>query len=154
MRARTATGLAALVVVGALAGAGCTGAPAGSQATDAGSGTYTTRQTQIFHDYLPYAYAVLINTTVPYGGVIEPDQFATRAQWSALELQGQHLCDVARTSGWPAARASLKATLGDAVRAGIDPGVYVTTMAASVTTQASYCPELAAGALGSDSAAG
>lgn len=148
MRAWAKVGLAGLVTVGLLTASGC--AHTASQPP----ASYTAQQTKVFHDYLPYAYAVLINTTVPYGGVIEPDQFATDAQWAALERQGQQLCDTARDKGWPAARSSLAATLSDATKAGIDPSVYLTTMAASVTTQASYCPDLAEGALGDVSTAG
>ena len=112
--------------------------------------TYTDRQTQIFHEYLPYAVAVLINTKVPYGGVIELDQFASDARWAQLESQGKLLCDDARAHGWPSARASLEATLTDAKKTGIDTRLYVIPLVASVITQASYCPDLADGALPTD----
>jgi hypothetical protein len=111
------------------------------------SATYSTQQTAVFHEFLPYAVAAMVNTKVPYGGRIEPDQLAGADEWRRLELQGQQLCDNARAHGWPDAKASLTATLADATRAGIDPAIYVTAMVASVVTQASYCPELAAGAL-------
>ena len=50
-----------------------------------GPANYNEAQAQIFHDYLPYAYAVLVNSKVIYGGVIQPDQFATDARWVELE---------------------------------------------------------------------
>ena len=89
----------------------------------------------------------MVNTKVPYGAMIEPDQLADPTEWGQLESQGQQLCDDARAHGWPQAKATMTASLADATRAGIDPDIYVTAMVASVVTQASYCPDLAAGAL-------
>ena len=135
MRTWAVLGAAAMLLTG------CAGS------SSQGSATYTAGQTMVFHEYLPYAVAVLINTKVPYGGVIEPDQFASDERWAQLESQGKQLCDDARAHGWPSARASLEATLTDAKKTGIDTRLYVIPIVASVTTQASYCPELAAGAL-------
>ncbi len=108
---------------------------------------YTEQQTQIFHDYLPYAYAVLVNSKVIYGGVIDPNQFADDAQWVKLETQGQLLCDDARANGWKAARQTLTASLADAEKSGIETRIYEIPLIAAVTTAGSFCPDLAAGAL-------
>ena len=112
-----------------------------------GPANYNEAQAQIFHDYLPYAYAVLVNSKVIYGGVIQPDQFATDARWVALETQAKGLCDQARADGWESARASLKQTLVDAERSGIETRVYEIPLIAAATTIGSFCPDLAEGAL-------
>ena len=139
---RTSSLLSTAVVLGA--GALLLTACAGSTPASA---SYSTQQTAVFHEFLPYAVAAMVNTKVPYGGRIEPDQLAGADEWHRLELQGQQLCDDARAHGWPDAKSTLTASLADATRAGIDPNIYVTAMVASVVTQASYCPELAEGAL-------
>jgi hypothetical protein len=112
-----------------------------------GPANYNEAQAQIFHDYLPYAYAVLVNSKVIYGGVIQPDQFATDARWAELETQAKGLCDEARADGWESARASLKQTLVDAERSGIETRVYEIPLIAAATTIGSFCPDLAEGAL-------
>lgn len=126
--------------VGALLLTACTGA-------SSSTGAYTSQQTAVFHEFLPYAVAAMVNSKVPYGGQIEPDQLADADEWSRLELQGQRLCDDARAHGWPEAKATMTSSLAEATQAGIDPNIYVTAMVASVVTQASYCPDLATGAL-------
>ena len=117
---------------------------AGSQSTAA---AYTSQQTAVFHEFFPYAIAAMVNTKVPYGGMIEPDQLAGPDEWRRLEKQGQQLCDDARAHGWPPAKSTMTESLSDATRAGIDPAIYVTAMVASVVTRASYCPELSTGAI-------
>ena len=112
-----------------------------------GPANYNEAQAQIFHDYLPYAYAVLVNSKVIYGGVIQPDQFATDARWAELETQAKGLCDEARADGWESARASLKQTLVDAESSGIETRVYEIPLIAAATTVGSFCPDLADGAL-------
>jgi hypothetical protein len=112
-----------------------------------GPANYNEAQAQIFHDYLPYAYAVLVNSKVIYGGVIQPDQFATDARWVELETQAKGLCDEARADGWESARASLKKTLVDAESSGIETRVYEIPLIAAATTVGSFCPDLANGAL-------
>jgi hypothetical protein len=112
-----------------------------------GPANYNEVQAQIFHDYLPYAYAVLVNSKVIYGGVIQPDQFATDARWAELETQAKGLCDEARADGWESARASLKKTLVDAESSGIETRVYEIPLIAAATTVGSFCPDLANGAL-------
>ena len=112
-----------------------------------GPANYTEAQAQIFHDYLPYAYAVLVNSKVIYGGVIQPDQFATDARWAELETQAKGLCDEARADGWESARASLSNTLADATSSGIETSVYEIPLIAAATTVGSFCPDLAEGAL-------
>ena len=112
-----------------------------------GPANYSAAQAQIFHDYLPYAYAVLVNSKVIYGGVIQPDQFATDARWAELETQAKGLCDEARADGWESARASLKKTLVDAESSGIETRVYEIPLIAAATTVGSFCPDLANGAL-------
>jgi hypothetical protein len=112
-----------------------------------GPANYNEAQAQIFHDYLPYAYAVLVNSKVIYGGVIQPDQFATDARWVELETQAKGLCDEARADGWESARASLKKTLVDAESSGIETRVYEIPLIAAATTVGSFCPDLAEGAL-------
>jgi hypothetical protein len=134
MRTPVVLGFGALLLT-ACAGSGSSAAP------------YTAQQTAVFHEFLPYAVAAMVNTKVPYGAMIEPDQLADPTEWGQLESQGQQLCDDARAHGWPQAKATMTASLADATRAGIDPNIYVTAMVASVVTQASYCPDLAAGAL-------
>jgi len=121
--------------------------------TSTSTGAYTPQQTAVFHEFLPYAVAAMVNSKVPYGGRIQPDQLAGADEWSRLELQGQQLCEDARAHGWPEAKATMTASLAEATQAGIDPNIYVTAMVASVVTQASYCPELATGALPPISAA-
>jgi len=112
-----------------------------------GPASYSAAQAQIFHDYLPYAYAVLVNSKVIYGGVIQPDQFATDARWAELETQAKSLCDEARADGWESARASLSNSLSDAASSGIETSVYEIPLIAAATTVGSFCPELADGAL-------
>ena len=112
-----------------------------------GPANYNEAQAQIFHDYLPYAYAVLVNSKVIYGGVIQPDQFATDARWAELETQAKGLCDEARADGWESARASLSSSLSDAASSGIETSVYEIPLIAAATTVGSFCPELADGAL-------
>jgi hypothetical protein len=112
-----------------------------------GPANYNAAQAQIFHDYLPYAYAVLVNSKVIYGGVIQPDQFATDARWAELETQAKGLCDEARADGWESARASLSNSLSDAASSGIETRVYEIPLIAAATTVGSFCPDLAEGAL-------
>ena len=112
-----------------------------------GPANYNAAQAQIFHDDLPYAYAVLVNSKVIYGGVIQPDQFATDARWAELETQAKGLCDEARADGWESARASLSNSLSDAASSGIETRVYEIPLIAAATTVGSFCPDLAEGAL-------
>jgi hypothetical protein len=135
------TAITAALGAAAFALTACAGQ--GSQAAAA----YTEQQAQIFHDYLPYAYAVLVNSKVIYGGVIQPDQFATDARWAELETQAKGLCDDARANGWPNARAELKTSLADAEKSGIETRVYEIPLIAAATTAGSFCPDLAEGAL-------
>ena len=133
-------------VIGVLGATAVLLAACGGQAAQ-GSAQYDEAQAQIFHDYLPYAYAVLVNSKVIYGGVIQPDQFATDARWAELETQAKGLCDEARADGWESARASLSNSLADAASSGIETSVYEIPLIAAATTVGSFCPELADGAL-------
>ena len=115
--------------------------------TAQGPTNYSEAQAQVFHDYLPYAFAVLVNSKVIYGGVIQPDQFATDARWAELETQAKGLCDQARADGWESTRASLNKTLTDAENSGIETRIYEIPLIAAATTVGSFCPDLAEGAL-------
>ena len=135
------TAITAALGAAAFALTACAGQ--GSQAAAA----YTDQQTQVFRSYLPYAYAVLVNSKVVYGGVIDPNQFSDEQGWVQLESQAQQLCDEARANGWPNARQTLNASLADAKKSGIETRVYEIPLIAAATTQGSFCSDLADGAL-------